>query len=386
MDKIMKDSGEEINLLTYWAVLVRRKKLIGLIVAVAFLGSVITSLLLPKKYDVTVSLMPPNSNNNAMSAAASLMSGAAGALLGGAAGSLGLNAASPTDIWMGVLKSNAVRDAIIARFDLKKKFGVDAIEDARRILDNMVKIDKSKEEIVSITVEDRDPVETARIAKAFIEELDRVSQNLSMTEGRKTRVFVEKRLSETKAELARLEEDFKRFQKENGAVKLDEQSKAIVEAIGTVKGQLMAKEVELQTVLSYATPANPQAQLLKTEVEELKVKLRELEEGQDGSRNNGIFIPTKRFPDISLQYVRLVRDIKVQQTLFELLTQQYEMASIQEAKDTTTAQVLDDAKVPEKKAKPKRAMIVAISTFTALLLAIFIAFFLQYLEDLKTEK
>lgn len=385
MDKIIKDSGEEINLLTYWAVLVRRKKLIGLIVAVAFVCSIITSLLLPKKYDVTVSLMPPNSNNNAMSAAASLMSGAAGALLGGAAGSLGLNAASPTDIWMGVLKSNAVRDAIIARFDLKKRFGVDAIEDARRILDNMVKIDKSKEEIVSITVEDRDPVETARIAKAFIEELDRVSRNLSMTEGRKTRVFVEKRLADTKAELARLEEDFKRFQKENGAVKLDEQSKAIVEAIGTVKGQLMAKEVELQTVLSYATPANPQVQLLKTEVDELKIKLKELEEGQDGSRNNGIFIPTRRFPDISLQYVRLVRDIKVQQTLFELLTQQYEMASIQEAKDTPTAQVLDDAKVPEKKAKPKRALIVAISTFTALLLAIFIAFFLQYLEDLRQE-
>jgi uncharacterized protein involved in exopolysaccharide biosynthesis len=386
MDKIMKDSGEEINLLTYWSVLVRRKKLIGLIVAVAFVCSVIISLILPKKYDVTVSLMPPNSSNNAMSAAASLMSGAAGALLGSSAGSLGLNATSPTDIWMGVLKSNAVRDAIIERFDLKKKFGMPAIEDARLILDNMVKIDKSKEEIVSITVEGRDPVETARIAKAFIEELDRVTKNLSMSEGRKTRVFVEKRLSETKAELARLEEAFKRFQKENGAVKIDEQSKAIVEAIGAVKGQLMAKEVELQTVLSYATPANPQVQLLKTEVEELKVKLRELEEGQDGSRNNGIFIPTKRFPDISLQYVRLVRDIKVQQTLFELLTQQYEMASIQEAKDTSTAQVLDDAKVPEKKAKPKRAMIVAISTFTSLLLAVFVAFFLQYLEDLKTEK
>jgi len=382
----MKGSGEEINLLTYWSVLVRRKKLIGLIVAVAFVCSVITSLLLPKKYDVTVSLMPPDSNNDAMSAAASLMSGAAGALLGSSAGALGLGAASPTDIWMGVLKSNSVRDAIIERFDLKKKFGVDAIEDARLILDKMVKIDKSKEEIVSITVEDRDPVETARIAKAFIEELDRVSRNLSMTEGRKTRIFVERRLSETKAALAKLEEDFKRFQMENGAVKLDEQSKAIVEAIGTVKGQLMAKEVELQTLLSYATPANPQVQLLKTEVEELKAKLKELEEGQDGSRNNGIFIPTKRFPDISIQYVRLVRDIKVQQTLFELLTQQYEMASIQEAKDTPTAQVLDDARVPEKKAKPKRAMIVAVSTFTALLVAVFLAFFLQYLEDLKTER
>ena len=383
MDKVMKDSGEEINLLIYWSVLVRRKKLIGLIVAAAFVCSVVTSLLLPKKYDATVSLMPPEANNDSMRTAASMMSGAAGALLGGAAGSLGLGAASPATVWIGILKSDSVRDPIIDKFHLKKKFGVSAIEDARRILSEMVTIEKSKEDIVSITVEDREPVEAARMANAFVEELDTVVQNRSMTEGKRTRIFVEQRLSETKDKLGRLEEELRKFQKENGAVKLDEQSKAIVEAIGSLKGRLIAREIELQTALSYSAPTNPRVELLKTEVKELKSKLRELEEGRRGSRRNGIFIPTSRLPDVSLQYARLVRDIKIQQTLFELLSRQYEMARIQEAKDTPAVQVLDAAKVPERKAKPRRAMIVAVSTSASVLIAICAAFFLQYIENLK---
>src|SRR5579884_2473328 len=367
----MKEAiNNAINLLDCWRILVKRRKLIGLIVGGTFILSVIISLFLPKIYASTTSILPPQQEGSVGMAgmAASQLAGGLGGLAGGF---LGLK--SPADLWVGILKSQTVRDAIIKRFGLMKVLKAKTIED-----------------IISITVEDKDPQMAALIANAFVEELDRVNKSAVMSAGGRMRAFVEKRLAEGKVELEKLEDAVKAFQEKNGAVKLDDQSKAIIDAIGRVKGQLMAKEVELQTFLSYATPNNPQAEILKAQVEELRGSLRELEEGKrgNGPETKGIFIPTSKMPDLALQFARLLRDAKVQETLYSLLTQQYEIARIQEAKDSPTVQVLDMAKVPEKKVKPKRLLIITLSTFTATLFAIFLAFLaeslkkVQYVQDL----
>lgn len=374
---------DEINLLDYWRVLVNHKGLIGLIVTVAIVTSIIYSLLLPKIYAAKTSILPPQQEgSSSLGIISQLPSG-----LGGLAGGF-LGAKSPADLWVGILKSQTVMDAIVNRFDLMKSFETKTLEDARKSLTGMVKITKSKEDIISITVEDKDPNRAAALASAFVEELDKVNKNIVMTSGGRMRAFVEKRLKEAKDELTRKEEELKEFQEKNRAVKLDDQSKAIIVAIGAVKGQLMAKEVELQTFLSYATPNNPQAEILKTQTEELKERLRELEEGKripDNPSPKDIFIPASKIPDLALQYARLLRDGKVQGTLYEFLTQQYEMARIQEAKDSPTVQVLDVAKVPEKRIKPKRRQIVLLSTFTAAFLAIFLVFFLEYIEKVRIQ-
>lgn len=380
-DERIEIEEDEINLLDYWRVIVKRKKVIGIIVGVAFVASIIYSLLLPKIYASTASIFPPQQEGSMAAGIASQLSGGLGALAGGF---LGIN--TPVDQWVAILKSEAIKDAIIKRFDLMKVFESETMEDARKTLKGMVKVAKAKEGIISVTVEDKDPQRAAAMANAFVEELDRINKGLTTTSGRRMRIFVEGRLKEAKEELTRLEESVRAFQERNRAVKLDDQSKAIIEAIGTVKGQLMAKEVELQTLLSYATPNNPQAELLKTQVEELKGKLRELEEGKhlpDNPSQKDIFIPTTKIPDLSLQYARLLREAKVQQTLYELLTQQYEMARIQEAKDTPTVQVLDTAEVPEKQSKPRRRQIVMLSTITAAFFGVFAAFFMEYIERVK---
>ena len=248
---------------------------------------------------------------------------------------------------------------------------------------------KVQEGIITLSKKDEDPNMAAALANAFVEELDKVNKGIVTTSGRRMRVFVEERLTGVKVELTRSEEAIKAFQERNKAVKIDDQSKAIYEAIGAINGQLMAKEVELQTLLSYATPNNPQAGLLKTQVDELKEKLRELEEGKgslDNQSPKNIYIPTARIPDLSLQYVRLIRDAKVQQTLYELLTQQYEMSRIQEAKDTPTVQVLDSAKVPEMQSKPNKRQIVMLATITAGFFAIFAAFFMEYIEKARMQE
>lgn len=371
----------EINLLDCWRVLVKHKWIIGIIIVCAFVASIIVSLSSPKIYASKTSILPPQEGSS------SIISQLPGGL-GGLAGGL-LGTKSTADLWVGILKSQTVMDAIGNRFDLLKVFEAKTLEDARNALNGMVKIAKSKEEIISITVEDKDPRRAAAIANAFVEELDRVNRDIMMTSGKRMRTFVEKRLMEAKVELTKTEEAVKDFQERSKAVKLDDQSKAIIEAIGTVKGQLMAKEVELQTFLSYATPNNPQAEILKTQTEELKERLRELEEGKrrpDDPSPKDIFIPTAKIPDLALQFARLLRDAKVQETLYGLLTQQYEMARIQEAKDSPTVQVLDVAKVPEKKAKPNRTQIVLLSTFTAAFFAIFLSFFLEYIKKTRIQE
>jgi len=372
--------SEEINLLDYWHVLVKHKKLITKIAGGAFAASIIISLLLPNIYASTTKILPPQQSSS-MGSNIRMPSG-----LGFLAGGF-LDIHSPADTWMGILESENVRDAIINRFNLRKLYGEGTIEETREKLDKMVAVEISNEEIISITMEDENPKRAAQMANAFVEELDRVNKALIMTSGKRTRVFIEKRLGDTKQELAKAEETLKTFQEKNKAMQLDEQAKAIIEAIGEIKARLMAKQVALNTLRSYAASTNPKVEIMKTEVKELKKRLKELEKTDKGTNSSGgVFISTENMPGLALQYARFYREAKVQQTLYELLTQQYEMARIQEAKDSSTVQILDVAKVPEKKAKPKRILIVLLSTFTVAFIGVFMAFGKEALERIREEK
>ncbi|MFQ5465015.1 MAG: GumC family protein [Thermodesulfobacteriota bacterium] len=359
----------EINLLDYWAVVARHRKLITMITAGAFLVSVVVSLLLPKTYLSRASIMPPQQDSTVASGLlSSLPFGLGGGLLG---------LQTPTDLWVGILNSQSVKDSIIERFNLRELYGTETIEDTREVLDKAVTIEKSKEEIISISVEDWEPERAASMANAFIEELDRVNREAVMSAGKRMRTFVEKRLNEAKYGLAETENKLRIFQEKNKAVKLDEQSERTIEVIGTLKGELMAKEVAMKTLLSYATVTNPRVEILKAEIGELKGQLKELTEG---SGEGDIFIPTGDIPQLAVEYARLVRDAKVQETLFELLTQQYELARIQEAKDSPTVHVLDVGKPPEKKYRPQRTLIVVVSTFMAGLCAVLASFIMEYTQ------
>ena len=371
---------EEINILDYWRVLVKRRKLIGAIVGAAVVISVIVSLLLPKLYSSTAKIFAPQQE---ISLGAQILAQQPSGLARLASGVLG--GGTPTDLWVGFLESQTLRDAIIERFDLKDLYEVKTMEDARRALNENLSIKKSIAGIVSITVEDRVPERTAEMANAFVEELDRINQEVVMSSGRQMRIFLEERLEKAKGKLTESEENLKNFQEKNKAIKMDDQSTAIIEAAGLMKGQLMAKEVELQTLLSFATSNNPQVEMLRAEIRALQKGLKELE-GTGSDTADNIFIPTAKIPDLGLKYARFLREFKIQETLFELLTQQYEMASIQEAKDSPTVQVLDRALVPVKRSKPQRRLIVVLSVLLSVFLSVFLVFFLEYIARLKADE
>ena len=365
--------SDEINLLEYFSVLSKRKRFIGALTVGVFVLSIVGSLLLPDRFAATARVMQGAQDNSMkVSMMAALPDG-----LGSAAG--GLFGKSSTDAWVGILESNSVRDGIIKRFGLREAYGKDTIEDTRKELGGNISVVNTKEDVVVITVEDEDPKKAAAMANAFVEELDRINRDAVMTSGKSTRLFVEKRLVETKGELTRIEDGIRAFQMANKALKLDDQSAAIIESFGDLRGRLAAKEVELQVLRSYATDSNPQMQTIKAEIGGLR---RQLTDAQEGTLSD-TFIPTNRIPDLSLQYARLLRDAKVQETLFELLTQQYELARIKEAKDSPTIQVLDLATVPEKKSGPKRGLIVVLAAFSALVLTSIWAFIAEYLAGMK---
>ncbi|HAO93027.1 MAG TPA: hypothetical protein DCR11_03890 [Deltaproteobacteria bacterium] len=366
----------ETELTVYLETVKRHKKLIAAIVGATFILSTIVSFLLPKVYTSTASVLPPQQE---ATLGASMIASQLPTAMGGAlSGFLGLK--SPADLWVGILNSNTVQDEIIKRFNLREVYDKEEIEDTRKSLEKNVSISKSKEEIILISVDDKDPETASRMANAFVEELDRINKQVVMSQGKRMRLFIEKRLLEAKDELDRIENEMKTFMETNRAVKLDEQSRVIIEAVGSIKGQLMARELELQTLLSYAAPTNPQVEILKTQVKQLKEQMRELDEG---SGQKDLFVPTSNIPRLTARYTTLLRDAKIQETLFELLTQQFEMAKIQESKDSPIVQVLDYAKPPEKKSKPKRGLIIATATFASLLLSILLVFSIQWLERLR---
>jgi len=367
----------DINLIEYWKVLTQNRKMIGYLVSGVFVVSLIVSFLLPKTYISTAKILPPQQDGGMSSLVAAQLPGS---LSGFAAGFLGLQ--SPADLWVGILGSQNVKDAVIKRFDLRAVYGTDTIEDTRKELGKNVRVEKSREEIISIRVEDEDRKRAADMANAFVEELDRVNRSSVTSNGKRMRIFVEQRLNEAKVEMAAIEKKMQEFQEQKKAVKLDDQSTALIKAIGTLKGELMAREVELTTLKSYASSTNPKVQILSTEIDAIKSELKGLTEGKRG-KGTDFFVSASEIPSLAVQYARLLRDSKIQETLFELLTSQYEVARIQEARDTPTVQVLDPGKPAEKKFRPKRGLIVGLATFISIVFSVFAAFFREYMARMR---
>lgn len=372
--------NDEINLLEYLLVVARNWRLIGKVCAAAFVLSLLVSIMLPNIYVATARLMPPSEGKGGLAAMLGGMgdlAALAGLSTGGGSG----------DLYVGMLKSRTVADAIIDRFKLMEVYGHDYRVKMYEELNELVKISLGKKDgIISVSVEDEDAQRAAEIANAYVEELQKLNVQLNLSSAGRQRVFLEDRLVVVKQDLVRAEEALRSFQKVSGAIKLDDQSKAIIETIAQLKGQIASKEVELGVARSFQTEHNPEVKVLREAIAGLKEQLRRLEESPEGKRVSGdIFISTSSVPDIGLQFARVMREFKVQETLYELLTKQHELAKIEEAKDTSTIQVLDSASVPDRRSKPKRLFVVLSVTFAAGLGALLWVFVREVFSNMGSE-
>lgn len=321
---------------------------------------------MPPVYRAETSLLPPQpSSSMALQALSQLAGGAAGI----GADVLGIK--HPADLYAGLLKSNTVLDRIIDRFKLMELYDKEYRIDARKaLLDNIeVNVDK-KSNIITLSVEDKDHVRAAQMANAFVEELKALTKGLAITEASQRRLFFEEQLKDTRLALIKAEEDLKKFQEKTGAIKVEEQAKAVIEGIATLRAQIAAKEVEIKVMKTYSTPYNPDLQRAEEALRAMKAELQKLE-AKEG-KNPDPLMPTGRMPEVGMEYLRKLRELKFNETLYELLLKGYETARLDEARDAVVIQVVDKAIPPDKRAKPKRTLMVLVARFTAFFLSIYL--------------
>ena len=343
-------------------ILSRHRKTIIATTAAATILAVIVALLLPNMYTATTCIFPPQQSQSA----AALLLGQIGVLSGLSSADLGLK--NPSDLFTAMLKSRSIEDAIISQFDLRHVYSAKQLQDARKRLSDRSSISDDDEGLITVAVSDRDPKRAADIANAYVDQLRLLNQRLAVSEAAQRRLFYQQKLDSERDELSRAELAMKQAQEKSGLIQPDAQARAIIDAVETTRAQVGIKEVQVQAMRTYATPNNPDLQRSERELAGLRAELANLERSTGELGNGNMEIPTRRLPEVELDYIRLARDLKYHDALYEFLGKQLEAARIDEAKDATVIQVVDRAIPPEKKSSPKRTLIVLITMATVFLL------------------
>jgi len=343
-------------------------------VAVALVLSTLAAFLIPVRFEATTQLMPPdNQSGSGMALLSAVAGGRAGGGLGAVAGDL-LGVKNSGALFVGVLQSRTVRDRLIDQFQLKQVYRESKIEDARQELANHTSISEDRKSgILSVTVTDHNPQRAAAMAQAYVTELDRLVAQVSTSSARRERIFLEERLTAVKQELNGAAKKFSEFASKNTAIDIPAQGKAMVEAAANLQGQLIAAESELRGLEAIYTDQNVRVRAIRARVAELRTQLGKIggDSGTAGALSSksdpSLYPSIRQLPLLGVTYADLYRQTKIEETVFELLTQQYELAKVQEAKEIPSVKVLDAAVVPTKKSFPQRLVLVAAGTLFAIL-------------------
>jgi tyrosine-protein kinase Etk/Wzc len=372
----------EVSLLDILIIIAARKRIIFWTTAAFAVTAIVISLLLPKRYTATVSLLPPQQNSSISTALAAQL-GNLGGMASLASGSLGLK--NPNDMYVAMLKSRTVEDAMVQRFGLMKEYHSKYSSDARVDFEHHAAVDGSgKDNLIRVSVWDKDPNRAAEIANGYINEFRALSEHLAITEASQRRLFFEQQLEEAKDNLAKAEEAMKVTEQKTGVIQLDSQARALIESAAALRAQIAAKEVQIQSLRTFATSENSQLVQAQQELDGLRSQLAKLGGSEDGS-DTALMVPKGRVPEAGLEYVRRLRDVKYSETIFEILARQFEMAKLDEAKQGALIQVVDAAVPPDKRSFPRRALIVIGATVVGFFVGIFAVLIQAGLERLRAD-
>ncbi|MDZ7724814.1 MAG: Wzz/FepE/Etk N-terminal domain-containing protein [candidate division KSB1 bacterium] len=340
------------------------------------IAAILLTFVLPKKWTAETTLMPPEENSRP--GMSSMMEGVD---LPGFSFS---KQTSSTDLLLELLKSRSLSSAILQRtfvsdndtLPLYKIAGFSSVSVGTQKMYKIAEFMKSKQGIISIRVELGDPDLSARVANAFVEELDRFNQQKSVSRAKNSRLYIEEQLENTHEQLVSATKRLAEFQQKNRAVSLENQMQASFEQTGQLKAQIIAKEINISMMQEAMKPQNPQLIRAKQELKEMKKRYADLQIGSDSSHidTTDIYVPFLDVPKIAIQIAELKRDVQVQETVWELLNRQYYQAKIEEARNTPTVQVLDPAVPPPFRSAPQRKLIVIALTLLGFVFSIFYAF------------
>jgi capsule polysaccharide export protein KpsE/RkpR len=368
-----EESGGIDLLLLLW----RDRRFIAKAFAAGFLLAAVVSLLIPAEYQSTARFMPPEKQG--LSGLAGMFAAAGEDKAGSVVSSLVTDAMgikTSGALFVGVLKSRTIQDALVDRFELRRAYHVRLQQDARDRLSTNTDINEDRKSgIISITVTDRSPQRALLMAQAYGDILNSLMAELNTSAAHKERVFVEERLKTVKQELDAAAKDLSEFSSKNMTLDVKEQGKAMVAGAAALQGELIAAESQLSGMEQIYTENNVRVRSLKARINELKQQLSSLKgvdpvtgvSEPDASNEFGASIT--KLPLLSVTYYDLFRRAKIQETVFEILTKQYELAKISEAKELPSIKILDQPILPETKSSPHRTIITLAGAFLAALLA-----------------
>lgn len=354
---------------------------------IALVASILLTFILPKKWTAETTLMPPEENSR--SGVSSMMEGVD---LPGLSFS---KQTSSTDLLLELLKSRSLSSSILQRpfvykadtLPLYQIAGFPSVKIGTTKMHKFVQFMDSKQGMISIRVELGDPKLAAKVANAFVEELDRINQQKSVSRAKNSRLYLEEQLKSTHDQLVSATKQMAEFQQKNRAVSLENQMEASFKQTGELKGQIIAQEIKIAMMSEAMKPENPRLIRAKQELEEMKARYADLQTGSDSSRidTTDIYVPFTDVPEIAVRMAELKRNVRVQETIWELLNQQYYQAKIEEARNTPSVQVLDLAVPPPFRSAPQRKLIVISLTLLSCIFSIFYAFTDHYINNLDPE-
>ena len=366
----------------HWAsrvlLLWNRRHLLARVTVISLAASLAIAFLIPKQYKSTASIMPPDEQGSRAMMLAALAShaGSLGAL-GGLASSF-MGGHSSTALFEDLLRSGTVSDHLITRFNLQhvyhKRYRVDA---AKRLAHRTKITEDKKSGVIAISVEDTNRVRARDLAQAYLDELNKLVTRTNTSAAHRERVFIEQRLRNVQADLEQAELDLSHFSSKSNAIDIKEQTRAMVDAGARLQAQLLVEQAGLQSLRQIYGDGNYRVRQAEARIASLKKQLAAMagsstpsseatdgaEAGSSSGENGQLYPPLRQMPGLAVPYADLYRRVRVEEAMFELLNQQYEMARIEEAKDIPTVSVIDAPGIPEKKSFPHRLLITLILTF-----------------------
>ena len=363
---------DEISLIDLAIALGEEKKTLFAVPLFTTSVAIVVSLIMTPVFTAKTLMMPPQQQqSSAASALASL--GALAGLAGGAAG-----VKSPDEMYIAFMESESLQNSIIKKMNLQTRYEAKTLTDTRAGLKGAVKITSDKKSgLISIEATDKDPVFAAQLANLYIDELHNLLGRLAVTDAQQRRVFYEDQIKKTQADLVNAESRFRLANEKSGMQMTSILAETSLRANAEMRGQIAAKEVQLQAMSKFETTQNPDVQKLTSEMSALRQQLSKLESGSGNT--------TSAVNPMQQEASQAYRDIKVQQAMLEVLIKQYEIARVDEAKEGPLVQQVDPATPPERKSKPKRSFIVLVSALGGLFLGVLVAFVRRSIKKAATD-
>jgi uncharacterized protein involved in exopolysaccharide biosynthesis len=369
--------GYEVSLIDVITQLAYRKWLIAKVTGLAVLAGVVLCFVSPVQYTAVTKIMPPQQTQSGASMMMNQLTAAGGGSLAALAGG-GLGLKNPNDIYVGLLTSRPIADAIIQKFSLATVYHTKDMTAARKQLAGYTEVTSEKNGFIAISVTDKDKKRVAEMANAYTDQLRILTQTLAVTEASQRRLFYEEQLKQSKDALVAAELAFQQVQQQKGLVQLDAQAKAMIESLTALRAQAAAKQVEVQALRSYSTEQNPDVQLAERELTSLQAEEARLEQSNHSPGIAGLGLGN--VPAAGLEYLRAAHELQYQQALFDMLMKQYDAAKLDESKDAAIIQVVEPAIEPDRKSSPKRAIILLLFAFVGFFVGCILALFLWWKE------